>query len=93
MEITSDLLKERLEKIKTIKSSGVPLYRDDFTPDGLIETFHTHFQEGKLVKAAGRMMTKRLHGKTAFADLKDESGRIQIYIRQDVLGEEKFKLF
>ena len=37
---------------------------------------------------AGRLMTIRSHGKTAFANLRDLSGDIQVYFRQDVMGEE-----
>ena len=40
---------------------------------------------------AGRMMTIRAHGKTAFAHIQDSSGRLQVYIRKDIVGEEKFK--
>lgn len=44
-------------------------------------------------RIAGRVMTKRGKGKAGFAHLQDESGQIQIYCRQDELGEEAFNLF
>ena len=46
----------------------------------------------KKYEIAGRIMTIRLHGKTAFAHVQDESGRLQVYIRKDVVGDEKFNL-
>ncbi|MBN2080748.1 lysine--tRNA ligase [bacterium] len=44
--------------------------------------------EGQAVSLAGRLMAKRLHGKAGFGDIMDESGRVQIYFKKDVLGEE-----
>ncbi|MCQ8893586.1 MAG: lysine--tRNA ligase [Methanolinea sp.] len=52
-----------------------------------------HEKGTKRVRAAGRLSTVRNHGKTVFADLQDESGKIQIYIRKNDIGEEKFDLF
>ncbi|MBD3289651.1 lysine--tRNA ligase, partial [candidate division KSB1 bacterium] len=49
--------------------------------------------EGNTVSLGGRLMAIRGHGKAAFAHLVDSSGRIQFYIRQDKVGEEKFKIF
>lgn len=49
--------------------------------------------EGKEYTLAGRLLSIRLHGKTAFADLQDTTGRIQIYIRKDDIGEKSFALF
>ncbi len=93
METNSDILKERLEKIKHLKAQGLPLYRDEFRPSGTIGFFLEQFEEGKSVKVAGRLMAKRVHGKSSFADLRDETGKIQLYAKFDVLGENQFKLF
>jgi len=45
----------------------------------------------QLYMLAGRLMTMRLHGKSAFAHLQDRSGRLQVYFKQDALGEQSFK--
>jgi len=55
---------------------------DHLTPD----------QHGEEVAVAGRLMALRSHGKAAFADLVDQSGRIQIYFKLDQLGEDVFSL-
>ena len=47
--------------------------------------------DGQPVVLAGRLMTIRSHGKTAFANLRDLSGDIQVYFRKDVMGEEDYK--
>src|SRR3989344_2974170 len=93
MEITSEVLKERLDKIKEIKSKGISLYQDQFQPTASIQSALESFQENKWVKVCGRLMTKRMHGKSGFADLKDETGKIQIYAKHDVLGDKDFELF
>ena len=48
--------------------------------------------EGPEVRVAGRIMSRRGHGKTAFAHLEDGGGRLQLYFKQDVLGEDAFGL-
>ena len=47
--------------------------------------------EGTQVIVAGRLMSKRVHGKAGFSDLQDRYGRIQLYIKIDAVGEEKLK--
>ena len=49
--------------------------------------------EGKPVKVAGRLMSKRGMGKVSFCDLQDRDGRIQLYARQDEMDEEVYKKF
>lgn len=44
------------------------------------------------VKMAGRIMAIRGHGKTCFMDMQDKTGRIQVYVRKDVIGEENYAL-
>jgi lysyl-tRNA synthetase class 2 len=49
--------------------------------------------EGAIAKIAGRMMLKRVMGKASFATLQDQSGRIQIYVTRDEIGEEAYAAF
>ena len=49
-------------------------------------------QSGEKVRVAGRLLTKRGHGKASFAHLKDADGTIQVYLREDVLGAEAYGL-
>ena len=44
------------------------------------------------VTIAGRMMTKRRSGKISFADIKDRSGRVQVFVQKPVVGEEQYEL-
>ena len=68
-------------------------YGQRFLPKDSIEEVRANFQEGRKVRVAGRLMTRRDMGKSAFADLKDEGARMQIYAKKDVLGEESYKFF
>ena len=52
-----------------------------------------HEESPEDVAVAGRIMTKRGHGKASFATIQDESGRVQVYGKLDVLGEQKYALY
>ncbi len=93
MESISAVLKERLEKINQLKARGTVLYQDQFKPADFIQNLLDSFQDDKQVKISGRMMTRRIHGKSAFADVHDHTGKIQIYVKLDVVGQDLFDLF
>ncbi|MBQ2609889.1 MAG: lysine--tRNA ligase, partial [Butyrivibrio sp.] len=48
---------------------------------------------GKIVSLAGRMMSKRVMGKASFANLQDKSGRMQLYVSRNDLGDEPYAAF
>src|ERR1700733_2764605 len=49
-----------------------------------------HQDEGETVRVAGRIVAWRAHGKTTFAHIADDSGRVQTYFKKDVLGEAAY---
>lgn len=63
-------------------SSLLSNYGGRFLPITSIESIRDNFEEGKTVRAAGRLMARRIMGKSTFCDLKDESARMQIYGKQ-----------
>ncbi len=84
-----DSLKEsRLKKLEAIRATGVDPYPAKF------DKKQTCFQARKLlgdkVAIAGRLITWREHGGSTFADLGDESGKIQLFFKKDNLGEKRF---
>ena len=93
MESTPEILRERLAKIKDLQQKGVRLYGNKFEVSDSIQNLLENFEEGREVAIVGRLMAKRTHGKSAFADLKDSSGKIQIYVKLDVVGENFYNLF
>ena len=89
-ELTSSLIgqrKERIAKLKKLKEMGINPYparsKKDFQNSHVVEHFAE--LEEKDVTLAGRITSRRDHGKVVFMDLSDQSGRIQLYIKDDVI--------
>jgi lysyl-tRNA synthetase, class II len=99
-EELNELLKVRREKLDELKAKGVnpfPYTYDISHKASEILEKYKDLKEGEAgseeVSLAGRIMTKRGHGKASFANIQDETGRIQIYCRQDKVGEEKYDIY
>ncbi len=80
----------KLRKINT--RYGDPYKETTFLKSVYIRDVLQGFREGKEVSTAGRLVAKREHGKSSFAHLSDASGKIQIYLRKDVL-KDYYELF
>ena len=102
MNNENQLIKARREKAQTLTDAGVNLFSNDFKapqpikeilPKGEPLAPESHEQNGGTYRVAGRIMSLRKFGKAAFFHIQDETGKIQIYVRRDLLGEEPFKLF
>ncbi len=93
MDETNDLLRERFKKFQAIENLGVYPFGGRFLKNGMVEDLLKGFEENKKVCTAGRLSSIRLMGKTIFSDLKDETGRIQLYIKRDNLGDAGWQLF
>ena len=89
------LRKIRLEKIDKLREAGVEPYGSRYDRDSRCAYIQEHFEEmeGKTVRLAGRIMAKRRQGKAGFANIKDLTGNIQLYIRKDDVGDEKYEWF
>lgn len=91
------LIKERKNKLEDIWSMGVNPYPYKYEPThkskDILEKYDSLEKEQVTedsVKVAGRIMTLRKMGKASFLHIQDEKGRIQIYLRQDVVGEDQY---
>lgn len=98
----NDLMALRREKLAQIRANSSPAFPNDFRPNFFASDLHENYNasnkdaldENKVyVKVAGRMMLRRLMGKASFVHLQDMTGQIQLYIRQNDLGEEKYHAF
>lgn len=92
-EFETDLFKERTKKLELWNQAGGSPYGERYLPKDRIADLITGFEEGKKVRVAGRLVAFRVHGKSVFGNLQDESGKIQIYTKLDDLGPERFELF
>ena len=92
----NEQMQVRLDKMHKIEEKGLkPFgYRYEFThrSGDVKENFDALSEAETEVKLAGRVMAIRGHGKTCFMDMQDKDGRIQVYVRKDVLGEENYAL-
>ena len=86
----------RQEKLKALQEEG----KDPFVITKYDQTHHSadvkdDFEalEGKTVRVAGRMMSKRVMGKASFCNIQDLKGNIQSYVARDSIGEEEYKGF
>ncbi len=96
----NELMKVRREKLAAFEAKGVAPFGHRFevshhAKDVLEQFGHLEGEEesSEEITIAGRLMAIRGHGKASFSVLMDRSGRIQIYFKLDVLGEEKYSQF
>ena len=95
------LIAERRSKLAAIRARGIA-FPNDFVPADRAEPLHQRYGEqdqatlaaaAHPASVAGRMMLKRVMGKASFATLQDSTGRIQIYLDRNSLGEENYDDF
>ncbi len=93
----SQLLAERRDKLARLRDSGVEPFPHAFegrTEIGAVRAAHEGLAAGEETedryRVAGRVAARRGHGKAAFFDLVDGSGRLQLHAREDILGAEPF---
>ncbi|MBN1912978.1 MAG: lysine--tRNA ligase, partial [Candidatus Omnitrophica bacterium] len=88
----NEIIEQRKLKLRSLEEKGISIYADSCPESTGIGQALSSFEEGKKVSLSGRVMAKRLHGKVIFMDLRDSSGRIQLYFKADIIGTEKFAL-
>ncbi len=91
----NELKKVRLEKLGELREMGIDPFGSKYVRDSRTQDILDQFEamEGKNVSIAGRIMSKRRHGKAGFANIQDLSGNVQLYFKKDDLGEEQYELF
>ncbi len=97
MDDYGDQVRIRLDKLTRLRELGVDPYPYRFAPTheawALLEQGDALVESGGEVALAGRLVALRRQGKAAFAHVKDNHTRIQIYVRQDAVGEDAFAVF
>lgn len=81
--------REKLEKLTQMGINAFPA--NEYTITDTTQSIKNNFEEGKKVKLAGRLMSRRIQGKASFAELQDAEGKIQVYFNRDEIcpGEDK----
>ena len=92
----NEQMQNRIDKMHKIEEHGWRPFgrRFEWThrSGDVKDQFETLAETEAEVKMAGRVMAIRGHGKTCFMDMQDKTGRMQLYVRKDVLGEEDYSL-
>ncbi|MCX8082643.1 MAG: lysine--tRNA ligase [bacterium] len=87
--MSEEIKKQRIEKIEELKKRGIDVYGRAFTKKEI-----SLIKEGETgVKTAGRIMAMRHHGGSSFLDIKDSTGKIQLYFKKNILDEETLFVF
>lgn len=91
----SEQMRVRREKAAALAARGIEPFGAVFVPSHRSAELKNSFDrlEGAEVQVAGRLRALRTHGKVSFADLQDEDGRIQLFVRQAAVGDEAYSLF
>ncbi|RKY42245.1 MAG: lysine--tRNA ligase [Candidatus Makaraimicrobium thalassicum] len=90
MEQRNEIIEQRYKNLKKLEEKGVNPFGESFSGVQSIKSVKEDYSEGRRSRMAGRIMARREHGKSVFMDLKDFTGRIQLYMRKDIIGEEAF---
>jgi len=93
MDDTNSLIEQRKAKLAALRAKGIDPFKNKFTPGETCQQAREHYAEGREVALAGRITAHRDMGKSMFMDIRDQSGRMQIYAQKNVLGDEPFAIF
>ena len=83
----------RREKLDALRRQHIQPYGARFPKSEPIQSLVAHYAEGRQTSTAGRLVAKRGHGGLTFADVRDASGKIQICLKQERVGEATYQLF
>lgn len=95
-------MRVRREKMEELKQAGIEPFGRRFKRDHLAQQIRDEYgqfdkeelnDKGAMVIIAGRMTRKRSSGKAGFADFVDRTGKIQVYARKDMVGDEQYHIF
>jgi lysyl-tRNA synthetase, class II len=92
-ELPEEQYRIRVEKVEKMQELGInpwPACKETNTTCARIIAEFSDEKESSEYAVAGRILTKRMHGKAGFVTIQDESGKIQIYLREDIIGEQAF---
>lgn len=88
-----DLREQRIQNMEKLREAGYEPFGRAFDRDGGLSELVEDYEDGKRVSLAGRLVARREMGKSMFAHVQDGSGRLQIYMKKNGVGEEPFQAF
>ncbi len=88
----SEIKNIRIEKLNRLILQKISPYGEKFLRSCFIQQALENFEENKEVSVAGRILATRKHGKVIFSDIQDQTGKIQIYLKEDLLSPPVIRL-
>src|ERR1700690_2277027 len=82
----------RIKKLDALKARGIDAYAQRFIRSHSVADILQDFKEGVQVVTAGRIMANRDQGKVHFMDLRDQTGRVQLFVKGDNIGQEAYEM-
>jgi len=89
----NELIAQRREKLEALRAKGVEPFGTAFETSGSVAEIRAKFSEGERMCVAGRVTADRDMGKSHFVDLRDITGRIQVYLHEKEIGAEAMEIF
>jgi lysyl-tRNA synthetase class 2 len=89
----NSLIDQRKAKLAALRAKGIDPFKNKFAPAEKCAEARANYVEGREAAVAGRITAHRDMGKSLFIDVRDQSGRLQVYAQKNVLGDEQFDLF
>jgi lysyl-tRNA synthetase class 2 len=89
----NELIAQRREKLEALRAKGVEPFGTAFETSGSVAEIRAKFTEGEKMRVAGRVTADRDMGKSHFVDLRDITGRIQVYLHEKEIGAEAMEIF
>jgi lysyl-tRNA synthetase, class II len=93
MDESNALIEQRKSKLAALRARGINPFANKFAPTETAAQARANYVENREVALAGRITAYREMGKSIFFDIKDQSGRIQVYAQKAALGDEQFEIF
>src|SRR6267143_1941409 len=93
MDDENSLIAQRREKLEALQARGANPFGRAYDTSGTIGEVRKKFADGATLRAAGRITAHRDMGKSHFVDLRDSTGRIQVYIHAKEVGAEAIEVF
>jgi lysyl-tRNA synthetase class 2 len=92
------LIEQRRSKLDALRAKGIDPFKNKFTPDSKCDEARSKFDKGEVPEGArfsvaGRITAHRDMGKSIFIDVRDQSGRVQVYAQKQALGDDQFDIF
>src|ERR1019366_9452898 len=93
MDDTNSLIEQRKAKLAALRAKGIDPFKNKFSPTETCKQARNNYVEGREVAVAGRITAHREMGKSMSIDVREKSGRLQIYAQKNALGDEQWEIF